>query len=74
VATSPSPTIAERSAASQLAAKQLADERKAKKLHVIATRRAKSAGLSKQEFIGEVMKGKYAPDHRRGSREGTDPE
>ena len=50
-----------RSTAAKLAAKQAAEERKAKKLHTIATRRAKASGMSKEEFIGEVVKGKYRP-------------
>jgi hypothetical protein len=69
-----SPTRSERSAAAKLAAKQAADERKAKKLHVIATRRAKSAGMSKQEFIGEVMKGKYRPITAEDLEKEPDPE
>jgi hypothetical protein len=42
-------------------AKRLAEERKAKKLHKIAERRAKAHGLSKADFIAQIVKGKYAP-------------
>ena len=42
-------------------AKRHAEEKKAKKLHKIAERRAKSHGLTKQEFIAQIVKGKYAP-------------
>jgi hypothetical protein len=43
------------------AAKVQADEKKARKLHVIAERRAKAAKLGKAEFIAEIVKGRYAP-------------
>jgi hypothetical protein len=54
-------TRAERSAAAKLAAKKLADERKAKKLHAIGTRRAKQRGMSKQDYIAAIVKGKFPP-------------
>jgi len=43
------------------AARVAADELKAKKLHVIAERRAKKAKMSKSEFIAEIVKGHFAP-------------
>ena len=43
------------------AAKVVADERKARKLHVIAERRAKQHHLSKTDFIAQILKGKYPP-------------
>jgi hypothetical protein len=43
------------------AAKLHAEEKKAKKLHNIAERRAKAEGMSKAEFIAAVVKGKYRP-------------
>lgn len=41
------------------AAKLAAEALKARKLHVIATRRAKAAKLSKVEYIAEIVKGTY---------------
>ena len=38
-----------------------AEEKKQRKLHVIAERRAKAEGMSKAEFIAAVVKGKYRP-------------
>ena len=43
------------------AAKLHAEEKKAKKLHAIAERRAKAEGMSKADFIAAVVKGKYRP-------------
>jgi hypothetical protein len=42
-------------------AKRLADERKARKLHVIAERRAKQHRMSKADFIAQIVGGKYPP-------------
>ena len=50
-----------RSAAAKASARQQADERKAKKLHAIASRRASALKLTKEEFIAEIVKGKYRP-------------
>jgi hypothetical protein len=54
-------TPTERKTARVAAAKLAAETRKAKKLHVIAERRAKAAKLTKAEFIAEIMKGTYRP-------------
>ena len=43
------------------AAKVASDERRAKKLHNIAERRAKSAKMSKAEYIAHIVKGKFPP-------------
>jgi hypothetical protein len=45
----------------EAAAKLVAEERKARKLHVIAERRAKQHRLSKTEFIAQILKGKFPP-------------
>jgi hypothetical protein len=42
-------------------ARKVADERRAKKLHAIAERRAGQVGLSKADFIAGIVKGKYRP-------------
>ena len=52
------PTAKEQRAA---AAKQAAETRKAHKLHAIAERRAKSAKMSKSDYIAAIVKGKYPP-------------
>jgi len=44
-----------------LAAKQAAQEMKIKKLHVIASRRAKAQGMDKESFIAEIVKGNFRP-------------
>lgn len=43
------------------AAKAKAADIRAKKLHVIAERRAKAAKMEKAEYIAEIVKGKYPP-------------
>jgi hypothetical protein len=43
------------------AAKAKAADIRAKKLHVIAERRAKAAKMEKTEYIAEIVKGKYPP-------------
>ena len=52
------PTLKQQRAA---VARQQADELKAKKLHVIAERRAKAHGMNKIEFIAGIVKGKFRP-------------
>lgn len=42
-------------------AKAKAADIRAKKLHVIAERRAKAAKMDKAEFIAEIVKGNYPP-------------
>jgi hypothetical protein len=42
-------------------AKLHAEEKKAKKLHTIAERRAKAEGMDKKQFIAAVVAGKYPP-------------
>ena len=44
-----------------LAAKQAAQDMKIKKLHVIASRRAKAQGMDKETFIAEIVKGTFRP-------------
>ncbi|CAN5528240.1 hypothetical protein BH09PLA1_BH09PLA1_27860 [soil metagenome] len=44
-----------------LAAKQAAQEMKIRKLHVIASRRAKAQGMEKDAFIAEIVKGNFRP-------------
>ncbi|HMB96656.1 MAG TPA: hypothetical protein VKK61_11500 [Tepidisphaeraceae bacterium] len=44
-----------------IAAKKHAEERKQRKLHVIAERRAAAQGMTKKEFIAEIVKGKFRP-------------
>jgi hypothetical protein len=46
--------------ARSLALKQKAVEAKKRKLHVIATRRAKAAKMSKQDYIAAIVAGKYS--------------
>ncbi|HEX3357434.1 MAG TPA: hypothetical protein VHS31_10725 [Tepidisphaeraceae bacterium] len=43
------------------AAKLRAQETRAKKLHVIAERRAHAAKMSKTDFIAAIVKGDYLP-------------
>ena len=43
------------------AAKAKAADIRARKLHVIAERRAKAAKMEKTEYIAEIVKGKYPP-------------
>ena len=43
------------------AAKAKADDIRARKLHVIAERRAKAAKMDKADYIAEIVKGKYPP-------------
>jgi hypothetical protein len=43
------------------AAKARAEAIRARKLHVIAERRAKAAKMSKVEFIAAIVKGEYLP-------------
>src|SRR5206468_12389135 len=43
------------------AAKAKAADIRARKLHVIAERRAKAAKMEKSEFIAEIVKGKFPP-------------
>jgi hypothetical protein len=45
----------------QIATKQHAEEKKQRKLHAIGERRAKAAGMTKKEYIAEIVKGKYRP-------------
>jgi hypothetical protein len=54
-------TRTERSANARAAAQSLAAERKAKKIVAIGERRAAARGLTRQEYIAEIMKGKYPP-------------
>jgi hypothetical protein len=54
-------TRTERSANARAAAQNLAAERKAKKIVAIGERRAAARGLTRQEYIAEIMKGKYPP-------------
>jgi hypothetical protein len=54
-------TRSERSANARLAAQNLAADRKAKKIVAIGERRAAAKGLTRQEFIAEIVKGKYPP-------------
>jgi hypothetical protein len=42
-------------------ARQLKEQIHAKKLHVIAERRAKAAKLDKADFIAAILKGNYKP-------------
>jgi hypothetical protein len=42
-----------------LAARQQAEDRKKRKLHAIAERRAKSHKMTKQDFIAAIVKGVY---------------
>jgi len=44
-----------------IAAKLRAEEAKQRKLHVIAERRAAAQGMTKKEFIAEIVKGKFRP-------------
>ncbi len=44
-----------------IAAKALYEKRKVGRLHSIASRRAKSEGMTKKEYIEGIMKGKYRP-------------
>jgi hypothetical protein len=67
-------TRAERSAAAKLAAKKVAEERHAKKLHAIGARRAKQRGMSKQDYIAEIVKGKYPPITAEDIANEPDPE
>jgi hypothetical protein len=43
------------------AAKLAAEARRAQKLHNIAERRAKSAKMSKAEYIAQIVKGQHPP-------------
>ena len=45
----------------QIASRQHAEEKKQRKLHAIGERRAKAAGMTKKEYIAEIVKGKYRP-------------
>jgi hypothetical protein len=54
-------TQSERTTARRAASIQLAEQKKAKKLHVIAERRAASRGMTKEDYIAEIVKGKYPP-------------
>ena len=51
----------DRAAAARAAASELAEQRKAKKLHVIAERRAASRGMTKKDYIAAIVKGKFPP-------------
>jgi hypothetical protein len=42
-----------------LAARQQAEERKKRKLHAIADRRAKSHKMTKKDYIAAIVQGKY---------------
>jgi hypothetical protein len=55
------PTSTERKQERVAAAKLAADARKARKLHVIAERRAKAAKMTKKDFIAAIVKGEYRP-------------
>jgi hypothetical protein len=44
-----------------IAAKKHAEEKKQRKLHVIGERRAAAHGMTKKEFIAEIVKGKFRP-------------
>jgi hypothetical protein len=44
-----------------IAAKKHAEEKKQRKLHVIAERRAAAQGMTKKDFIAEIVKGKFRP-------------
>lgn len=57
----PTPTIAKPLSKRALAAKQAAQEMKLRKLHVIASRRAKAQGMEKEAFIAEIVKGNFRP-------------
>jgi hypothetical protein len=54
-------TQTDRTTARRAASIQLAEQKKAKKLHVIAERRAAHKGISKEAYIAEIVKGKYPP-------------
>jgi hypothetical protein len=56
------------------AAKQVADDRKAKKLHVIAERRAAKAKMTKAQYIAEIVKGRFAPITAEDLANEPDPE
>lgn len=57
----PTPTTAKPLSKRAIAAKQAAQEMKLKKLHVIASRRAKAQGMDKEAFIAEIVKGNFRP-------------
>ncbi|HVT88781.1 MAG TPA: hypothetical protein VHD56_08025 [Tepidisphaeraceae bacterium] len=44
-----------------IAAKANAEAKKQRKLHVIAERRAAAQGMTKKEFIAEIVKGRFRP-------------
>jgi hypothetical protein len=54
-------TQSDRVATRRAASIQLAEQKKAKKLHAIAERRAASRGMTKEDYIAEIVKGKYPP-------------
>ncbi|MBC8109266.1 MAG: hypothetical protein H7Z14_21960 [Anaerolineae bacterium] len=57
----PTPTTVKPLSKRALAAKQAAQEMKLKKLHVIASRRAKAQGMEKEAFIAAIVKGDFRP-------------
>jgi hypothetical protein len=67
-------TPTERKLERAAAAKVAAEAKKARKLHVIAERRAKAAKMTKKEFIAEIMKGNYRPITAADLAEEPDPQ
>ena len=64
----------ERAAANKLARQVRANEARARKLHAIASRRAEANGLSKADFIAQIVKGKYRPITAEDIAEEPDPQ
>jgi hypothetical protein len=53
------PPLIKQPTARSIAAKARAEQVKQRKLHVIAERRASAQGLSKQQYIAEIVKGRF---------------
>jgi hypothetical protein len=60
--------------ARQIANKVAAEERKVRKLHTIAVRRAKQEGMEKAEFIAAIVKGQFRPITAEDIAAEPDPE
>jgi hypothetical protein len=54
-------TRSERSAHARAAAQTVAAERKAKKIVAIGERRAAARGMTRQQYVAEIVKGKFPP-------------
>jgi hypothetical protein len=42
-----------------IASRQLAEEKKKRKLHAIGERRAKAQGMTRQQYVSEIVKGNF---------------